>query len=582
MMRLKNFTGKIKNIWGYFLVVAAMALCGAVCPMMFGLNDDVMMRSIIAGTYTGVPDGHAVYMRYPLTGVLSTLYRIADNIPWFTLFYAVCISGCIFVLLKIVCECMNRGICRVLTVALAAEIITGLLFRHYVMMHYTVTAALLGGTGIVVRMCCGQEKGRVRIRTAGSLMLMYLCYMVRSQVFYMALPFLCAALLWDLTDRKGQQRKECLRRNGVYAGVLILGIALLAVLHGIMYGSEEWKKYEKYNEARTFLYDYADILSYEEYPEAYEKAGISREQSVLLEKYGTVLDERMSTDQINSLAQSAVEIRAGQKTWQALFVEKFREYYYRLFHMDDFPNNAVVVLLYLIILMLCLHGRQWLQLVLLVLTGLGRSAIWLYLMMRGRYPERVTVSLYLIETLLLVGICFRTIRNCSDTKGEQACSDRWRKRVICGAVAAAMAVCCPFVYQQMQKGYEEACIQRKSQDDWEEIRQYMAERPDHFFYVDVYSVVSVSGAQYESCIYENYMLLGGWMTRTVLQTEKQKQTGYLSPVEALAKRENVYLVADKDQEMQWFEEYAVFCGYDLQLKRLIQVGRFCVYSAELQ
>ena len=54
---------------------------------VFYLNDDVTMRSILSGAYTGTPDGHAVYMQYPLSGVLAILYRVVGFIPWMELFF---------------------------------------------------------------------------------------------------------------------------------------------------------------------------------------------------------------------------------------------------------------------------------------------------------------------------------------------------------------------------------------------------------------------------------------------------------------------------------------------------------------
>ena len=48
------------------------------------------MRDILSGAYAGVPDGHAVYMKYPLTGMLSLLYRLTGKIPWFSAFLAGC------------------------------------------------------------------------------------------------------------------------------------------------------------------------------------------------------------------------------------------------------------------------------------------------------------------------------------------------------------------------------------------------------------------------------------------------------------------------------------------------------------
>lgn len=78
-------------VFPLLLMVAAALLAAPV----YYLNDDVTMRSILSGACTGVPDGHAVYMKYPLTGLLAVLYRLTGKgrifVPWFDLF----LTGCI-------------------------------------------------------------------------------------------------------------------------------------------------------------------------------------------------------------------------------------------------------------------------------------------------------------------------------------------------------------------------------------------------------------------------------------------------------------------------------------------------------
>ena len=76
-------------------LLLVMAAAGKAAAPVYYLNDDVAMRSILSGAYTGSPDGHAVYMGYPLSALLSALYGLTEKlglfIPWFDLFLAGCI-----------------------------------------------------------------------------------------------------------------------------------------------------------------------------------------------------------------------------------------------------------------------------------------------------------------------------------------------------------------------------------------------------------------------------------------------------------------------------------------------------------
>lgn len=577
---LKN---KGKTILGLFLTAVVFMAIGVVCPLVYGFNDDVMMRSILSGTYTGTPDGHAVYMRYPLTGILSMLYKIGRGVPWLTLFFASCVVVCVYLVLRLCCVGFRQRIWQAGAVILGAEVLFVMLFRHYVVMHYTVLAAVLSGTGIFV-LTAGRETLLSTSRMVVSLILFALCYMVRTQVFYLSLPFVVVALLWQFiaqghtvkSSRKLQFPGELLQRCIIFLGSLLGMVVLFSCFHRVMYGSEEWQAYESYNDARTELYDYAGILPYDSYEQIYEEIGITRTQYEMLQKYDTVLDAEITSEQIAALAQAAQEEKAKQITFGQLLSKRLEEYFYRTLHSVDAPYNLIVLFLYGAAVVLCLCSRQWYRLVLIVLTGAGRSLVWLYLMMKGRYPERVTVALYLIEGLLLAGLCLNLLYAQMDAVG--AGHGRFRKMAGVVTMAAGMLLCIPLMVGVAKQGCEEARTQKQIQEEWQELRTYMNSRQDDFFYIDVYSVVSVSGMQYEAQEYENYLLLGGWMTRSVLQEEKQKETGFSSPLEAMLQGDGVYLVAK--EEPTWLIEYAAGQGYDLQLFLYDQAGKFSIYCAD--
>ena len=74
------------------LLVTVLVVCALAAGFDFyyDLNDDTTISSILNGNYLGTPDGHSVYVSYPLSGLLSLLYRILPRVPWFTLFLLGC------------------------------------------------------------------------------------------------------------------------------------------------------------------------------------------------------------------------------------------------------------------------------------------------------------------------------------------------------------------------------------------------------------------------------------------------------------------------------------------------------------
>lgn len=564
-----------RHLLAVALLATAMGVLHFFCPLVYGLNDDTMLRSILSGTYLGTPDGHAIYMRYPLTGIISTLYRITDSIPWLTVFFTVCIAACVYFILLSVWKAFAAKGMKAAGSCLAIALFLLLFFRHFMIMHYTLIAAFVAGTAIFLVLAASSDSPRSQYTI--SLILLFLTYMIRSQVFFLSLPFLAIAILWRLADaREKESLKKNIRNTLRYLGILLLGTLLLIMTHRIMYGSKAWQEFEAYNDARTRVYDYTSLLPYDEHTDVYQKIGITEEQYTLLKEYATALDDSVSTEQLNQLADETEKIIGGQISQKDLFVKRFQEYKHRTFHAQDAPYNVVVILFYLAVALLCLAHKQWYRLLLLIMLGGGRSLIWLYLMVRGRYPERVTISLYLIETLLLAGMLLHSARK---KKQEESDSKKHFPFAMTLLIAATI-VCLPFAAKEANAAYKEASLQEEVQQEWGQLLSYMQENDDCFFYIDVYSTVSVSGMQYDAAKPENHLLLGGWTSQSVLFKEKQAELGFSTPAEALASGEPFYLVIENDRSVLWFEEYLSSIGYPVRFKLHEEIGAYHIYTKE--
>jgi len=56
----------------------------------YALNDYVFMRDIMAGSYTGTPDGHNIQTLYVLGAFISLFYKLLRAFPWYGVFLLVC------------------------------------------------------------------------------------------------------------------------------------------------------------------------------------------------------------------------------------------------------------------------------------------------------------------------------------------------------------------------------------------------------------------------------------------------------------------------------------------------------------
>ena len=78
----------------------AVAVLGVFAALRFDyyydLNDDVLMKDILAGVYTGTPEGHNIQMLWLVSAFISLFYRMIGTLPWYGLFLCLCHFGSLF------------------------------------------------------------------------------------------------------------------------------------------------------------------------------------------------------------------------------------------------------------------------------------------------------------------------------------------------------------------------------------------------------------------------------------------------------------------------------------------------------
>ncbi len=522
----------------YYIVVllAVFLVSGILCPPVLYLNDDITMRSILSGAYTGSPDGHAVYMQYPLTAFLAVFYEICPAVSWLELFFMVCIWGSMLLLAK---EFHSKIAGIVFAVAFC--------FPLYIYMHYTVVAALVAGTAVFL-LCRGKHPW-------GSIFLLWISYMIRSQVGLLSLPFAAAALVWRALNQKENLRAQLLW-VGKRVGVLAIGLGIISGINAFCYSSEDWKEYLAYNEARTQLYDYTDYTSTDRYAENYAAYGLTQEQSNILFNYYLMLDNSIDKETIQGLADTITHGMWSDMGAGAVLKNCLEKYYYQV-RFRDFPYNIIWVAAYVLLLLGMVMQKKWLQTGFLGALGAGRSLVWLYLIWRGRYPERVVLSLYIIELLLLLAIGLQLLqcRKEEMVTGEGKALFGLKKLFLGKMVTIGFVVVCLFfgVYQGKVTWQEtQACV--KLQQGWMPLKEYCQANPEKNFFVDVFSTTTYADIDYTSD-FSNMMMIGGWLSDSPLAKGRMEQFGGRDAAEVLYYNEDARLVADISRDMTWLEEY---------------------------
>ncbi len=518
---MKNEKSKRMCILLLPVILAAAML---IHPPVFYLNDDVTIRSILSGAYTGIADGHAVYMKYPLTGILAFLYRIFGGVSWLELFFALCMLLCMILL----ADCFAQPIIGCLT-ALAVY----MPFCLY--MHYTLIAALAAGTAVFL-LAFGKKGG-------WPIVLLLLSCLIRSEAGLLSLPFAAGAMVWRVILRPVQEWRKEIAGWFRYCIVFLGALALCLLINSLCYASPQWEDYLAYNDSRTLLYDYTDFLSTEHYGEEYTSYGMSREEYQILYSYDTMVDGSIDKEKMKEVADAVYDNMQQQNSTGQKWKESIRTYYIQMrFH--DQPYNYLCIAAYVLLGIGFLFYKKWLPLSMLVILGAGRSSIWLYLIQRGRFPERVSLSLYAIELLLLLGMGVGLLQ-------EKAVLSGKGKKIAVSTAILFLCILCGGLWKDTADRVQERTVLQKQ---WNVLKEYCGGMPQRLYLVDVFSTVEYSDMQYAADP-ENMMLMGGWMSASPLAANRLEKLGAKDAAEALFYKENVSLIAEKGRSMEWLEDY---------------------------
>lgn len=621
---------------------ASAFLMGFLFDFYYDMNDDTMMRDIMSGVYSGTPDGHNMQTLYPLGALIALCYRIYGAFPWYGAFLFACQFGCFFLVGVRLCTladvfqrhgCVQAGeggfgdsgngvgwgrrlAAKIFCLLLLALFQWGIWLTHAVNVQYTITCGMLVGAAVFLFLTI-PEKAFFRspgmelsvkaflAESLPALLLFLLAFQLRSEMALLTLPFLGLAGLFCWWEDSPFFSKDNWCKYGGLLLLLIAGMGLSIGIDSAAYGGE-WREFRRFFNDRTTIYDfYPEILPEEsELPDAeLEKLGVSVGSQILMKNYNFGLDDRINGQMLTDLASYAKEHVGGERDWGRIFKEKLQLYRYRSFHGGDAPYNLMVILGYginIIAIVILLRRDGWelfaagIQLFLITLV---RSGLWMFVLMRGRDPERITHPLYLVEFCLLAGMFLRRLCRAMADAGtafaeplpEGAGSGKVAlqgvsvtrvpgyaavQNIALGTSAVLLLLSVWGLWKGFPAVWADQARRQEINRDWEAIDAYCKAHPDNFYFEDVYSTVAFSGKLLErrDNALANYDIAGGWMCKSPLYREKLAAFGIETAADALAAGKADFIMSDEEESLRgllWIEipyaehDMAVYVGqYD--------------------
>lgn len=553
---------KAKIRWLFLSLCIAAGLFAAYrlfTDFIYLTNDDMYLQAIVSGELSGQPDAHMIYSNYILGVILSSLYRWNSRIPWYGLYLCgVCLLCHWVVLYRCFCKC-TKNRTRILVSILFCICSFCTVFRHVAMLQYTVAAAFAGAAAVFFALTIDMqaEKGSIIRDYCMVFVLAAVSILIREKVFFMLVPFAaCGWLAKWLTETRKDKRTR-IRYSVLLAGVFGLTV-LLTGADRIAYrmdseSSAQWEAYLRYNKARETIFDYYGFPDYDTNEGFYEELGISRSSYEAADWYYCLLPQpEYDASAMEKIAAKAVEIRREQQPAAERLKETVKAFLQCNLAYSDRPINIVVYAVWIGLLFFGILGKHKKLFLWLGLLFAARMSTWGVILYQGRYPDRITQSLYLTELLTL---CAIYIQNAPLL--EKAPSGRTetvkRKRAL--AAVYLLLTCILAFYIGIPKAMAvkgENAGKLYFGSAYQQLKEYCAGKKENLYLLDINSASNFEASAFRPTggaegICDNLLPLGSWPVKSPLTDQTLKKYGIQDAKKDLLDQERVFFVF-KDSE----------------------------------
>lgn len=519
-----------------FVALLAVLTC-VVMPVNYNVNDDVELEGILSGMYTGVPDGHAIYIQAVLAYPISWLYRMFPAWNW----YGILLVGLQWLSLGLVMDrvddCVADPVNRILFLGNIVLAFFIAVWENYVSLTYTTTAGILLAM-VMFWYLAGDSSLRTQMITA---FLVLIGISLRFQFVPMILPI--GGICWVL-----KAYREGIRKVWYLPAFLAAGLFVMAGCRHIAYQSEDWQEFLKFNDARTEVYDYSGVPSYETDREFYDTNGISVQVFEALDIYDLTGRPEVTTELLRTVAdyqQQKYALSAKEEVKQALKSSLMS------FFMDQYgqslsPLNIFMFLLWMGFFITGIYRKKYACL----LTGLSAAAamgaMWFYLAWKGRLLYRV---LFVMQLLMIT-----TGAGLWRYAGRGMFPNRMTRRYLLTAAFVLMIVPSLLTFQ---KCYEHAVEAKEQNADRDALEAYFKEHPDQFYLVTTPLVAPVSDSitLHTNGHPMNYAELGGWIVRSPLYMERLANAGVTDIRQMLLDQKGCVITSGRDMSYLFSDEY---------------------------
>ena len=530
---------KILEFAGSMLLSALLFLViYKLIPIVYSTNDDRMIAEIVSGQFTGKPESYGIQMTYGFTWFLSKLYEAAGSFNWYGIVLIgvqMFSLGTVFYRLQ---SFSDQWLRKLQVLLLAICLYVALWLKVYVQLTYTTTAAFVGMAAVFWYAASKTQWKNIWM----AVILANLAFCIRPNIFYMFVPATGLVYLWKLIGKKD------VKKLTIGAPFIILAVtAVLFVINAAAYREEGWKEFRDFFDVRTNVYDYYDLLPYQEYPELYEPYGISEEEFNMMRVYNYTVLGDLPKEFFPQYLEACKQMEQQQGI---TFVSKSVEAV-KIFGKDVLTNgygdaNSFLFVCAALLLVILIALKKYALAIYLGMQSAVICGVWLYFTYWGRAIERIQVTM----SLIFLAVLLQVLCELELWKGEK---DK-RKAMISGLSVLVFGL---IAFTNGQRLRYDNIAKTHWYNDVETIKEYCAQDPDRLYYMDIATMTELYGKctiKLTEPDYINYISMGDWSAYCPHYEEKLKNHGVENIAESITE-ENTYVIMLHNYQLKCMKEY---------------------------
>ena len=519
----------------------------------YDLNDDVTIKDMLSGIFTGTPDAHVVYMKYPLTIILALMYRVLPNVSWLDLFELACLAFSCFVISYSIVKLTNKRYLQIFLSLAMSFIFQALLIYQSIFVQYTVVSGVLAVAGMVsLFFSKDYEEGSGNGNIITGIVLFALSFCVRDSMFLFVSPFILASVLIKFFLQKGEKKESIKRAIPFIISFVIVMIAIVG-MDKLAYSSKAWREYKEFNDYRTTLFDYQkDAPWYMFHPEIYDEMGFSESEAQVLVDTNLMFTDRIDTSILKRVV-AYNKVTLGKGYFAVGFKDALTFYLYTLHKTRECKYCYLIIGMYLFLMIVSIVRKRYVYIPIALSIFVIKSIDWMYLIMRGRIKDRVTVPLCFCEIILLLCLIIKL--------GYE----EKRAFVLIAIVCLALTMFYPMFRRNLKDTNEEMALRIEKDKGWAEFRDYCDSHYENFYFMDLISNITFSEKIFvnDDVKYSNYTLCGGWLSKSPSYERKLSVRNITDVDEAILNRDDVYFISMDFRDTNWLSGYYNDRGYDV-------------------